>query len=270
MDYLISELSDDGIATLTLSDPERRNAINLQMCTELVDTIEELENSGDARVVILTGAPPAFCAGADLNDLLLARERDNIHEIYRGFLRIAHSPLPTIAAVNGAAVGAGMNMALACDVIVAAESARFDSRFLQIGIHPGGGHTWRLRDKTDDQTTRAMVLFGERLDGRRAAEVGLAWKCVADDHRHGRTCRVVSSQASASHQGCHERPARDRHLSRGGRTRGGPATAFDGQPRVPRAGRQPPEDNLVDRVALYSQAAVSSSRRVRHSSAVMA
>ncbi len=196
MDYLISEVNDDGIATLTLNDPERRNAINLQMCTELVDTMEELENSGDARVVVVTGAPPAFCAGADLGDLLLARERDNIHEIYRGFLRIAHSPLPTIAAVNGAAVGAGMNMALACDVIVAAESARFDSRFLQIGIHPGGGHTWRLRDKTDDQTMRAMVLFGERLDGRRAAEVGLAWKCVTDDDLMPATMAMAERAAS--------------------------------------------------------------------------
>ena len=73
-----------------------------------------------------------------------------------------------------------MNMALACDVILAAESARFDSRFLDIGIHPGGGHTWRLRNKTDDQTMRAMVLFGEILSGERAAEVGLAWRCVPD------------------------------------------------------------------------------------------
>ena len=180
MDYLIVEV-DQGIATLTLNDPEKRNAINLQMNDEIVETMEQLENSGEANVVIVTGMPPAFCAGADLSDLLEARERDNIHDIYRGFLRVAHSPLPTIAAVNGAAVGAGMNMALGCDVIIAAESAKFDSRFLQIGIHPGGGHTWRLRHKTSDQTTRAMVLFGEPLKGPRAAEVGLAWRCVPDD-----------------------------------------------------------------------------------------
>jgi len=72
-------------------------------------------------------------------------------------------------------------MALACDVIIAGESARFDSRFLDIGIHPGGGHTWRLRNKTDDQTMRAMVLFGEILSGERAADIGLAWRCVPDD-----------------------------------------------------------------------------------------
>jgi enoyl-CoA hydratase len=76
--------------------------------------------------------------------------------------------------------GAGMNMALACDLILAGRKARFDTRFLQIGLHPGGGHTWRLRRITDQQTVMAMVLFGEVLDGERAAEVGLAWRCVDD------------------------------------------------------------------------------------------
>ncbi len=180
MTYLITDLDDAGVAVLTLNDPDKRNAINLEMCQEIVESMEALENGG-AKAVIVTGAGRAFCAGADLNDLLAARERDNIHDIYRGFLRIAHSPLPTIAAVNGAAVGAGMNMALAADVILAGEGARFDSRFLQIGIHPGGGHTWRLYQKTNEQAVRAMVLFGEVLDGVRAAEIGLAWRCVPDD-----------------------------------------------------------------------------------------
>jgi enoyl-CoA hydratase len=181
MDYLISELNDNGVATLTLNDPERRNTISLKMCDEIVEEMERLENSADARAIIVTGAGKGFCAGADLNDLLEARERDNIHDIYRGFLRIAHSPLPVVAAVNGAAVGAGMNMALAADVIIAGDKARFDSRFLQIGIHPGGGHTWRLMNKTNEQVTRAMVLFGEVLDGPRAVEAGLAWKCVPNE-----------------------------------------------------------------------------------------
>ncbi len=180
MTYITADLDDTGVAVLTLNDPDKRNAINLQMCDELVEAMESFENGG-ARAVIVTGAGKAFCAGADLDDLLAARDRDNIHDIYRGFLRIAHSPLPTIAAVNGAAVGAGMNMALAADVILAGEQARFDSRFLQIGIHPGGGHTWRLLQKTNEQTVRAMVLFGEILDGARAAEIGLAWRCVPDD-----------------------------------------------------------------------------------------
>ena len=196
MDFLISTVDDNGVALLIINDPDKRNAINLQMCEEIVRTMEELENDGTTKAVVVTGAPPAFCAGADLGDLLAARERDNIHEIYRGFLRIAHSPLPTVAAVNGAAVGAGMNMALACDVIVAGERAKFDSRFLQIGIHPGGGHTWRLRNKTDDQTMRAMVLFGEVLDGPRSADVGLAWQCVPDDELLD-TCIALATRAAS-------------------------------------------------------------------------
>ncbi len=180
MSFVNASVDDDGVATITLNDPDRRNTISLQMNEELIELMERLENTG-TKAVIVTGEGKGFCAGADLGDLLLARERDNIHDIYRGFLRVAHSPLPTIAAVNGAAVGAGMNMALACDVIIAGDKARFDSRFLQIGIHPGGGHTWRLMNKTSEQVMRAMVLFGEVLDGARAAEVGLAWRCVPNE-----------------------------------------------------------------------------------------
>jgi enoyl-CoA hydratase len=196
MDYLISEVNDNGVATLTLNDPERRNTISLAMCDEIVAEMERLENSGDARAIVVTGAGKGFCAGADLDDLLSARERDNIHDIYRGFLRIAHSPLPVIAAVNGAAVGAGMNMALAADVIIAGDRARFDSRFLQIGIHPGGGHTWRLLNKTNEQVVRAMVLFGEVLDGARAAEVGLAWRCVPQDDLMSAAMEMAERAAS--------------------------------------------------------------------------
>src|SRR5690606_30490026 len=100
---------------------------------------------------------------------------------YEGFLRVARCPLPTIAAVNGPAVGAGMNLALACDVRLAGQSARFDTRFLQLGVHPGGGHTWMMRNAVGPQAAAAMVLFGEVLDGAEAERCGLAWRCVADD-----------------------------------------------------------------------------------------
>ena len=104
----------------------------------------------------------------------------DVRGIYDGFLRVLDCSLPTIAAVNGPAVGAGLNLALACDVRIAGESARFDARFLRIGIHPGGGHTWLLDRAVGPQVAAAMNLFGERLDGARAAEVGLAWECVDD------------------------------------------------------------------------------------------
>lgn len=179
MPYVLVSVSD-RVATITLNDPSRRNAINLTLNDELIAVVDELEGRDDVGAIILTGAPPAFCAGADLEDLKNSRHRESLGKIYAGFLRLAHTSLPTVAAVNGAAVGAGMNMALACDVIVAGRSARFDTRFMQIGIHPGGGHTWRLRRITDHQTVMAMVLFGEAVDGARAADIGLAWRCVDD------------------------------------------------------------------------------------------
>ena len=171
---------DDLVAVVTLHDPDRRNAINAAMNAELLSRFDELETRDDVRAVVLTGTPPAFCAGADLSVLREAGDADGLSSIYAGFLRVASSTLPTVAAVNGAAVGAGVNMAVACDVIVAGESARFDSRFLRIGIHPGGGHLWRVSRRASEQVARAMVLFGETLDGRRAADVGLAWRCVPD------------------------------------------------------------------------------------------
>ncbi len=172
---------DDGVATVTLNHPEVRNAVSLDMNRELDSAFDALEADTSVGAVVLTGTPPAFSAGANLNELLSAADPEGLNSIYAGFLRVAHTPLPTVAAVNGAAVGAGMNFALACDVIVAGRKAMFESRFLQIAIHPGGGHTWRLRNICDRQTAMAMVLFGERLDGPRAAEIGLAWKCVDDD-----------------------------------------------------------------------------------------
>ena len=170
----------DGYAVLTLNDPDRRNVFTLAMSDEVHNILDEIEADESVNALVVTGAGKAFSSGGHLDELLANDGPDGLKKIYAGFLRIAHSPLATIAAVNGAAVGAGMNLALACDVIVAGESAKFDSRFLQIGIGPGGGHTWRLLNITDAQTVKAMLLFGEVLDGPRAAEVGVAWKCVPD------------------------------------------------------------------------------------------
>tara|TARA_B100000686_G_C16589667_1_gene862637 strand:+ start:45 stop:806 length:762 start_codon:yes stop_codon:yes gene_type:complete len=169
------------VAILTFNDPERRNVVSDSLNDELEEAFDDLEANEKIGAVVITGAGKAFCAGAVLDDLLAAGEHDgHLPHIYRGFLRVAHSSVPTVAAVNGAAVGAGMNMVLACDLVIAGHSARFDSRFLAIGIHPGGGHTWRLRNITDLQTTKAMVLFNQILNGEQAVQRGLAWECVDD------------------------------------------------------------------------------------------
>jgi enoyl-CoA hydratase len=170
-----------GVATVTLDDPTRRNALSAAMVGELTAAFDTLEGDADVGAVVVTGAPPAFCAGADLSHLGQSPDAKGLGSVYEGFLRVGRCALPTVAAVNGAAVGAGVNLALACDLRLAARSARFDTRFLQLGLHPGGGHTWMLTRIAGPQTAAATVLFGEVLDGEAAERCGLAWRCVDDD-----------------------------------------------------------------------------------------
>jgi enoyl-CoA hydratase len=173
-----------GVATVTLTDADRRNALTLPMVTELVRVFDDLEADPAVGAVVVTGEPPAFCAGADLSHLSSSAEggpEAGLRAIYEGFLRIGRSPLPSIAAVNGAAVGAGMNLALVCDVRLATTRARFDTRFMQLGLGPGGGHTWMFRRIAGPQAVSAAVVFGEVLDGHEAERIGLVWRCVGDD-----------------------------------------------------------------------------------------
>jgi enoyl-CoA hydratase len=177
---LIRTETVDGVAVVTLDDPDRRNALNLDMNAEILEAMDAIEADESVDAVVVTGEPPAFCAGADLSQLG-SSQSEGLKAIYQGFLRFGRCPLPTIAAVNGAAVGAGMNLALVCDVRLAGERARFDTRFLQLGLHPGGGHTWMFRRIAGPQTTMAAVVLGEVMDGREAERVGLVHRCVPDD-----------------------------------------------------------------------------------------
>jgi enoyl-CoA hydratase len=172
-----------GVAWITLADPDRRNILSGPLVGELTVAFDRLEARDDVAAAVITGAGKAFCAGADLGDLQAAAGGDTagVETVYKGFLRVRDSPLVTIAAVNGPAVGAGLNLALACDVRLAARSAWFDTRFLRIGLHPGGGHLWLLERAVGPQTAAAMALLGLTLGGDEAARLGLAWRCVPDD-----------------------------------------------------------------------------------------
>ena len=180
---LISVAYEECTAIVTLNDSRRRNIISLPLVNELEAAFTAIESNPEVRAVVVTGSGSAFCAGADLADLEAASQGDveGLKTVYRGFLRVAECPLPTIAAVNGPAVGAGMNLALSCDIRIAAHSAVFETRFMDLGLHPGGGHTWMLLRAVGWQASTAMLLLGQRLDGSEAASRGLAWVCVEDD-----------------------------------------------------------------------------------------
>lgn len=171
----------DRVAVLTLSHPERRNALNIELSAKLAAAVGAAAADEGVGAVVVTGEDPAFCAGGDLGELEQA-EAATLHTVYAGFLAVARCPLPTVAAVNGAAVGAGLNLALACDVRLAGPAARFDARFLPLGLHPGGGYTWMAQRLLGPQGAAALTLFGDVVDAAEAARIGLVHR-VADDVR---------------------------------------------------------------------------------------
>lgn len=177
---LVHQEIRDTVAVLRLDDPDRRNVLSPRMVRDLVDAVEACEQDDAVGAIVLTGAGPAFCAGAELDNLLAAAEGEEhrLREVYAGFLRVASCRLPTIAAVNGPAVGAGLNLALACDIRLASEEALFDCRFARLGLHPGGGHTWMLTRAVGHQRAATMLLLSQPLIGREAADAGLALRCL--------------------------------------------------------------------------------------------
>ncbi|GLP80345.1 enoyl-CoA hydratase [Mycobacterium antarcticum] len=169
----------DRVALITVNDPDRRNAVTAEISAALRAAVDAAENDPGVHAVIVTGAGKAFCAGADLT-ALGAAAADGLRVIYDGFLAVANCALPTIAAVNGAAVGAGLNLALAADVRISGPAALYDPRFQKLGIHPGGGATWMLQRAVGPQVARASLLFGMRFDAEASVRYGLALQ-VSDD-----------------------------------------------------------------------------------------
>ncbi len=170
---------DGNVAVVTLDDPSRRNALALEVTVQLAQAVDEATADPSVGALVLTATPPAFCAGGSVDDLL--NPRASLRDMYAGVLALSRTTLPTVAAVNGPVIGAGVNLPLSCDVVLASPKARFDPRFMDLGIHPGGGHLWRMERSVGRQAAAALVLFGESLTGEEAARVGLAWRCVDDD-----------------------------------------------------------------------------------------
>jgi len=167
-----------AVHVLTLDDPEKRNAIGYELAAELVGRAEALAADADVRALVVTGQGTAFCAGADLPDVFgeerpTGEMRAALRSYYECFLRIRGLPFPTFAAVNGPAIGAGLNLALACDLRIASPAARFGATFTRIGLHPGGGCSYFLVEAIGRQRALRLVLEGGVMDGEEALQAGL-------------------------------------------------------------------------------------------------
>src|SRR5947209_17077494 len=172
---------------VSLNAPDRRNALTPDMATEVIEAFAEVSARSDVGALVLNAVGKSFCAGGDIKTLTdagkapaLAENYDGMSKIYGSFYRLGQVKVPTVAAVRGSAVGAGMNMLLAADLRIIARDARLICGFLKRGLHPGGGHFVILSRLIGREAAAAMALFGEEINGDRARELGLAWESVDD------------------------------------------------------------------------------------------
>ncbi len=175
----------DGVARLTLNRPDRLNSFTVQMHGEVADALGKLDG---ARCLILTGAGRGFCAGQDLGDRAVAPGGeavdlgDSVERYWNPLItRLTTLPFPVIGRINGVAAGAGANIALACDIVIAAKSAKFIQSFAAIGLIPDSGGTWALPRLVGQARALGLALTGEPLPAETAADWGLIWKAVEDD-----------------------------------------------------------------------------------------
>lgn len=194
----------DGIARLTLNRPERLNSFNTDMHAEVRAALAALQRDTSARVLVITGAGRGFCAGQDLSDRVVApggAPPDLGASIEHGYkpliLTLRRLPLPVIAAVNGVAAGAGANIALACDLVLAARSATFIQAFAKIGLVPDSGGTWILPRLVGQARALGLALLGDKLPAEQAAQWGLIWRCV-DDGQLGTEVDTLARQLAAA------------------------------------------------------------------------
>jgi 2-(1,2-epoxy-1,2-dihydrophenyl)acetyl-CoA isomerase len=194
---------EGGCATLTLNRPDKLNSLNSEMHAEVRDALDRTARE-HARVLVLTGAGRGFCAGQDLADRAVAPGGDrvdlgeSIEKNYRPLvLALRNLPMPVIAAVNGVAAGAGANIALACDLVIAAKSASFVQAFCKLGLVPDSGGTWFLPRLVGNARALGLALLGDKLSAAQAAEWGLIWKCVEDAELAGTVEALAGQLASA-------------------------------------------------------------------------
>ncbi len=184
------ERGDDGVVVVTLNDPDRRNAMTDSMGTALAETFTDLATQDDIRVVVLTGAPPAFSGGGDLAMLEDKARRtreegldatDEMRTFYDRFLTVRDLPVPVIAAVNGHAIGAGLCVALACDLMLVSTEAKVGLNFARLALHPGMGGSWLYPRVLGMQRAAELLYTGRIVTGDVAASYGMALEALPTD-----------------------------------------------------------------------------------------
>lgn len=186
MSKVTLERHDDGVRVITLDDPDRRNILAPELCADLLAAVHEVAADAAARALVVTGAGTAFCGGADMpavfgdRDRSVAQLRDELHEVYRSFLAVRDLSIPAIAAIQGPAIGAGLNLAMVCDVRVVGPDASLAATFSRIGLHPGGGCTWFLVQALGPDRALKMLLDGGSKRGADAVASGLATHFAED------------------------------------------------------------------------------------------
>jgi enoyl-CoA hydratase len=176
-----------GIAVFTVDNVEVKNGLTPEMGMQLSELCDDVDNDPAVGAAVVRGRDGTFCSGADRRRWTVGADQaedktyKELGAVYRAFRRVGTLQIPTIAAVRGAAVGAGLNLALATDLRIVSDTARLLAGFLRIGLHPGGGYFTISSRTAGWEATAAMGLFSEEIDGVRAAEIGLAWKAVPDD-----------------------------------------------------------------------------------------
>jgi len=198
---------DHGVLQLTLNRPDKLNSFNQEMHLALRAGFERAHADPAVRAVLLTGAGRGFCAGQDLGDRDPSKQDgppdlgQTLENFYNPLVRLIRSlPKPVICAVNGVAAGAGANVALACDIVIAAKSARFIQAFSKIGLIPDAGGSWSLPRILGEPRAKALAMTAEPLDAETAAQWGLIWKWVGDDHLHKEATALAQRLAAGPTQ----------------------------------------------------------------------
>ncbi len=186
------------LAVLTLNSAEKRNLLTPHSALAIAEAVQQLTQDSTIKALAVTGRNDSFCSGADLAALQQAAlgDGEELQQIYAAFTSVAYSPLLTIALLNGPALGAGLNLAMACDIRLASPQAWFDSRFFQLAIHPGGGHTWLLPQLVGWQQAAAMIFCGERLSAQQALAAGFVKEVLPEEELLTRAKQLTAAMAN--------------------------------------------------------------------------